>query len=151
MSEANKEVVRRFTEEAWGRGDTAAADAVLADDLVEHNPLPGQGPGREGHEQLIAAFRAAFPDLRVTAEDALAEGDKVALRWRAEGTHRGELMGVPPTGRRVTLTGIEILRVAGGKIAERWAEDNGLSVLRQIGAIPGLPHCPASRPWERGA
>jgi len=130
----NKEIVRRFSDDLWGRGDFAAADEVLAADVIEHNPLPGQGAGRDGHKQVVAVFRSAFPDLRVVTEDLLEDGDRVALRWRAEGTHRGDLMGMPPTGKRVVLTGIEILRVAGGKIVERWAEDNGQSVLAQLRA-----------------
>ena len=132
MATTNKDIVRRFSDDVWGQGDLLAADDLLAIDLVEHNPLPGQGAGREGHKQVVALFRTAFPDLRVTTEDLVAEGDRVALRWKAEGTHRGDLMGMAPTGRRVTLTGIEILRVAGGKIVERWAEDNGQTVLQQL-------------------
>jgi len=77
-------------------------------------------------------FRSALPDLQVTTEDVLEEEDRVALRWKAEGTHHGDLMGLAPTGKRVTLTGIEILRVSGGKIVERWAEDNGQAVLAQL-------------------
>ena len=128
----NKQIVRRFSDELWGQGHLAVADDVLAMDLKEHNPLPGQGAGREGHKQVVALFRSAFPDLRVTTEDVLEEGDRVALRWKAEGTHRGDLMGLAPTGKRVTLTGIEILRVSGGKIVERWAEDNGQAVVAQL-------------------
>ena len=130
----NQQIVRRFSDDVWGRGDLAAADDLIAIDLVEHNPLPGQGVGREGHKQVVTLFRSAFPDLRVITEDLVGEGDRVALRWRAEGTHRGELMGIAPTGKRVTLTGIEILRIADGKIVERWAEDNGLMVLQQLKA-----------------
>jgi len=128
----NKQIVRWFSDELWGQGNLAVADDVLAMDLKEHNPLPGQGAGREGHKQVVALFRSAFPDLRVTTEDVLEEGDRVALRWKAEGTHRGDLMGLAPTGKRVTLTGIEILRVSGGKIVERWAEDNGQAVVAQL-------------------
>lgn len=137
MSEANKAVVRRFTEEVWGRGDLAAADEVLAADLIDHYPQPGLGPGREGHKRVVVAFRSAFPDLRVTVEDLVAESDKVALRWKAEGTHRGGALGIAPTGRRVTLRGIEILRVEGSKIIERWGEDNGQSVLLELRAGAG--------------
>jgi predicted ester cyclase len=127
-----KQIVRRFSDELWGQGDLAAADDVLAVDLIEHNPLPGQGAGREGHKQVVALFRSAFPDLQVTTEDLLEDGDRVALRWKAEGTHRGDLLGLAPTGKRVTLTGIEILRIANGRIVERWAEDNGHAVLAQL-------------------
>jgi len=128
----NKQIVRRFSDELWGQGNLAVADDVLAMDLIEHNPLPGQGAGREGHKQVVALFRSALPDLQVTTEDVLEEEDRVALRWKAEGTHHGDLMGLAPTGKRVTLTGIEILRVSGGKIVERWAEDNGQAVLAQL-------------------
>lgn len=128
----NKEIVRRFSDDLWGQGNFATADEVLAVDLIEHNPLPGQGAGREGHKQVVALFRSAFPDLRVVTEDLLEQEDRVALRWSAEGTHRGDLMGLSPTGKRVKLTGIEILRIAGGKIVERWAEDNGQSVVAQL-------------------
>src|SRR4029453_2544586 len=128
----NKQIVRRFSDELWGQGSLAAAVDVLAKDLIEHNPLPGQGAGRDGHKQIVALFRSAFPDLQVTTEDVLEEGDRVALRWRAYGTHRGDLIGLAPTGKRVTLTGIEILRLSGGKIVERWAEDNGQAVLAQL-------------------
>ena len=132
MTMTNKQIVRRFSDEVWGQGNLTAADEVLAVDLVEHNPLPGQGAGREGHKQVVTLFRSAFPDLRVTTEDLVEDGDRVALRWKAEGTHRGELMGIAPTGRRVTLTGIEIVRISAGKIVERWAEDNGPMVLQQL-------------------
>ena len=128
----NKEIVRRFSNELWGEGNLGAGDQILAVDLIEHNPRPGQRPGREGHKQVVALFRTAFPDLHVVTEDLVGEGDRVALRWKAEGTHRGDLMGLVPTGKRVTLTGIEILRIAGGKIVERWAEDNGQAALAQL-------------------
>jgi predicted ester cyclase len=132
MPITNKEIVRRFSDDVWGRGDFRIADEVLAVDLVEHNPLPGQGAGREGHKQVVTLFRSAFPDLRVTTEDLIADGDRVALRWKAEGTHLGELMGMAPTGKRITLTGIEIMRIAGDRIVERWAEDNGQVVMQQL-------------------
>ena len=132
MAITNKEIVRRFSDDVWGQGDLKAADEVLAVDLIEHNPLPGQGAGREGHKQVVTLYRLAFPDLRITTEDLVADGDRVALRWKADGTHLGELMGMAPTGKRVTLTGIDIMRIEGGRIVERWAEDNGQVVLQQL-------------------
>ena len=129
---SNKDIVRRFSDLVWGAGDMIVADDVLAADLIEHNPQPGQAPGRDGHKQVVALFRTAFPDLAVSTEDLVAEGDRVTLRWTAVGTHRGDLMGLPGSGRRVTLTGIDILRIADGKIVERWAEDNGLAVLQTL-------------------
>jgi steroid delta-isomerase-like uncharacterized protein len=132
----NRAVARRFGEEVWGQGDMEAADAVLADDFVEHHPAPGQPPGREGHKQVVELWRTAFPDLTLTVDDLFADGAKVALRWTARGTHRGALMGLPPTGRQVTLTGIDVLRIVDGRIAERWGEFNGIEMLQQLGALP---------------
>ncbi len=135
-AEENKTIARRFNEEVWGRGDEAALEELLALDFIDHGALPGQAPDREGHKQTLAAFRSAFPDLHVTTEDIIAEGDKVVSRWRARGTHEGELMGIAPSGNEVTFTGIDVLRIAEGKVAERWAEGNDLEVMQQIGAIP---------------
>ena len=135
--EENKEIVRRYSEQFWGSGDEAIADEVFADDIVDHSPaVPDQPPGREGQKRALTAFRSAFPDLRVTTEDIIAEGDKVVLRWTARGTHRGELPGIPPTGKQATLKGIDILRMTGGRIVERWAEYDNLGLLQQLGAIP---------------
>lgn len=137
MSEAeNKTIAERFNEDVWGRGDEAALEELLAPDFIDHGAYPGQPPGREGHKQILAAFRSAFPDLSVTTDDIIAEGDKVVSRWTARGTHRGELMGIPPSGNEVTFTGIDVLRIAEGKVLERWAEGNDLEVMQQIGAIP---------------
>jgi steroid delta-isomerase-like uncharacterized protein len=135
-TETNKVVARRFGEEVWGRGDMQAAEEVLAEDFIEHNPVPGQAPGGEGHEQVLKVWRAAFPDLTITVDDLLADGDRVGLRWTAHATHRGELMGMPATGRRVTLTGIDILRIVDGRIVERWSEFNHAEMLQQLGALP---------------
>jgi steroid delta-isomerase-like uncharacterized protein len=137
MSEAeNKTIARRFNEDVWGRGDQAALEELFAPDFVDHGALPGQSPDREGHKQILAAFRSAFPDLSVTTEDIIAEGDKVVSRWTARGTHQGELLGTAPTGNEVTFTGIDVLRIAEGKVVERWAQGNDLEVMQQIGAIP---------------
>ena len=129
-------IARRFGEEVWGKGDLQAADDVLADDFTEHNPAPRQRPGREGHKQVLQQWRAAFPNLTLTVDDVFAVGDRAALRWTARGTHTGDLMGMPPTGREVTLTGIDILRVVDGKIVERWGEFSGIEMLQQLGALP---------------
>jgi steroid delta-isomerase-like uncharacterized protein len=137
MAEAeNKTIARRFNEDVWGRGDQAALEELFAPDFVDHGALPGQSPDREGHKQILAAFRSAFPDLSVTTEDIIAEGDKVVSRWTARGTHQGELLGTAPTGNEVTFTGIDVLRIAEGKVVERWAQGNDLEVMQQIGAIP---------------
>jgi predicted ester cyclase len=90
MPEAeNKAIARRFNEEVWGKGDEAALEELLAPSFVDHDALPGQTPDLQGHRQVLAAFRGAFPDLDVATEDVVAEGDKVVSRWTARGTHRG--------------------------------------------------------------
>lgn len=97
----------------------------------------GQGEcGPESARQLAAAFRSAFPDLHTTFDDAVAEGDKVAYRWTASGTHEGELMGIPPTGNRMTITGTAIARISGGKIEEGWQNFDALGRMQQLGVIP---------------
>lgn len=139
MSEArNKEVTRRFSAEVWGENNAALADELLAPDLVEHTPFPSQTPGLAGHKQVLAMFRAAFPDLRVTVDDVIAEGDLTMLRWHGEATHTGQLMNIPPTGKRVTITGLDVLRFENGKIKERWAEMDAFGLMRQLGVIPGV-------------
>ncbi len=137
MSEAeNKTIAQRFNEDIWGTGDEAALKELFAPDFVDHGALPGQTPDREGHKQILAAFRSAFPDLNVTTEDIVAEGDKVVTRWTARGTHQGELMGIPPTGKEVRIKGIDVLRIEEGRMVERWAEYNDLEVMQQLGAVP---------------
>ena len=137
MSEAeNKTIARRFNEDVWGKGDQAALEELLDPNFEDHDALPGQPPGREGHAQILAAFRSAFPDLNVTTEDIVAEGDKVVSRWTARGTHQGELLGIAPTGNGVTIKGIDVLRVAEGRIVERWAQFNDLEMMQQLGVVP---------------
>jgi steroid delta-isomerase-like uncharacterized protein len=139
MSEQNKAVVRRYNDEFWGKGDEALADELFGDNLVDHDP-PGQDlpPGREGMKQALRNFRTAFPDLETNAEHVIAEGDFVVLRWNARGTHQGELMGIQPTGKQVTLRGIDILRIENGTIVERWAEYDNLGLLQQLGLVPEM-------------
>jgi steroid delta-isomerase-like uncharacterized protein len=137
MSEAqNKTIAKRFNEDVWGRGDEAALEELFAPDFVDHGALPSQTPDREGHKQTLAAFRSAFPNLSVSTDDIIAEGDEVVSRWTARGTHQGELMGISPTGKEVTITGIDVLRIADGKVVERWAEYDSLGMMQQLGVVP---------------
>jgi steroid delta-isomerase-like uncharacterized protein len=135
-SEANKAVIRRLNDEFWNEGKLDVVAEVFAADYIDHNPAPGQTPDREGFRQLTAAMRAALPDIHSTIEDLVAEGDVVAWRWSARGTHRGPLLGLPATGKPVTLTGITIDRIASGRIVERWHQEDNLGLLQQLGAIP---------------
>ena len=135
-AEANKGVVRRFNEamkQYWRTGNMSLFDEVLAPDFVQH--WPGFPPDRQGYLQMLQMFRAAFPDLEKRAEDMLADGDKVIDRVTVRGTHQGDFMGLPPTGKLMMVTEMHIARVAGGKIVERWGEWDQLGLLQQIGAI----------------
>ena len=131
-----REIARRFTEDGWDKRDARALGEMLSNHFVDHDPVPGQSPGGDGYAQMAAAFFGAFPDLRVQNHDVIVEGDKAVARWTANGTHRGELMGIPATGKRVSLKGLDILRVANGKIVERWGEFDALGMMQQLGAIP---------------
>lgn len=132
-AETNKDVIRRLLAEV-DRGNLDIVDDSYAPDYVDRTPSPirGLASGREGVRQAFALFHRAFPDTRHTIEDLVAEGDRVAARISARGTHTGELFGHPPTGRAVALTGITIYRLVAGRIVERWSE-HGLGVLDQLG------------------
>ena len=131
-TEANKTIIRRRVEEIWNQGDLAIADELIADDYLSN----GRTIGREGYKQFVAGVRAAFPDLRFTLDDLVAEGDRVAVRYTAQGTHSGTFMGIPPTGKRVTFTGIDLFRIAHGRMAEEWLMFDQLGLLRQLGVVP---------------
>ena len=132
----NKALLRRFYEELWSKGNLEAIPELVAGDFVDHHPLPGAPPGLEGLAALVVMWRTAFPDMREICEDLISEGDKVVGRFTMRGTHTGEFMGVPPTGRRVTMSGIDIVRVAGGKISEFWYGEHLLELMQQLGAVP---------------
>jgi steroid delta-isomerase-like uncharacterized protein len=118
--EKNKALVRVFFEEAWGKGNMSAVDEFVAADYVEHPRPSTLPPGTEGLKQLIAAYRAAFPDLETTLDDIFAEGEMVAFRWSVSGTHLGDWLGIPPTANHVAATGITLFRIAFGKVVESW-------------------------------
>ena len=136
MSEENKAVVRRFFEEVWNNGNFEVADEILAPDFVVNRVPPGIPPDREGFKQLIAMYRAAFPDLHLDIEDQIAEGDMVVTRFTLHGTHQGELMGIPPTNKPITVTGIGINRIVEGRSREIWINFDQYGMLVQLGVIP---------------
>jgi steroid delta-isomerase-like uncharacterized protein len=137
MSEANKELSRRFTE-LFSTGDEALADEVLSHDVVFHGATgDGEIRGVDAMKAFVAAYRRAFPDARSSVEAQVAEADTVVTRWVARGTHRGDLGPIPPTDRAFEMEGITIERFADGKIAEVWVARDELGLLRQLGLIPG--------------
>lgn len=134
---ANIATVRKFFEVGPSKGDLAAADALLHPEFSLHTPLPTPGPGIDAMNNVITTCRAAFHGLQVTIDDIMADGDKVAARFTARGMHRGEFMGLPPTGKAITMTGIEIFRIKEEKIAELWGEANLMGLMQQLGILPG--------------
>ncbi len=134
--EENKAVANRVWEEIWHQGKLSLLDELFATDFVRHDPNGRVLRGVEQNRQFISSMRTAFPDLHYTVDDEIAEGDKVVVRYHFDGTHREQFMGVPPTGKRVTYTGILIYRFVGGKIAEQWTETDLLSFLQQLGVVP---------------
>ena len=136
-TEEHKTLFRRFNEEVINKRNLAAIDTFMAPDFVEHEVLPpGTPPGREGAKVLIAGLLDAFPDLQVTVDQELADGDRVMFYETWRGTHQGEFFGIPPSGQPVTFKVIDIVRVANGKVVEHWAVSDNLSLMQQLGAIP---------------
>jgi steroid delta-isomerase-like uncharacterized protein len=131
---------RRLIEESFNDGNLDLVDELVAANALNHDPgLPAQVRDLRGPEALkraVAMYRAAFPDLRMTVDDVIATDDKVVLRWHSDGTHRGELAGLAPTGARGSVTGISIDRWQDGKIVEAWAEWDNMGLARQLGAAP---------------
>jgi steroid delta-isomerase-like uncharacterized protein len=138
QSETNKIVSRRFFEEVFGKGKLNVLDEIIAKDYVNSGPgtLPGLPTGPEGAKQLVTVYRNAFPDVRFTIDEQIAEGDKVVTRWTADGTHQGELVGIPATGKTSTVTGITVDRFVNGKIAESWGIFDQFGMMQQLGVIP---------------
>ena len=134
-AEENKAIARQGYE-AINQNNLDALDEVFASDIIDHNPSPGQGPGREGVKQFFSSLHTAFPDFHTNVEDMIAEGDKVVARVTASGTHHGEYLGIAPTGNRVEVSGIDILRIVDGKVVEHWGNYDDLGTLQQLGAIP---------------
>lgn len=132
----NEALMRRFYEELWSRGNLEAIPELVAENFVDHQAPVGQTSGREVLAGLVVMWRTGFPDMQETVEDLISEGDKVVGRFLMRGTHRGEFMGVAPTGRSVTMGGIDVVRVAGGKISEFWYAEQMLELMQQLGAAP---------------
>jgi steroid delta-isomerase-like uncharacterized protein len=136
MSEENKALMRREIEEVWNKHNPGAIDEFFAPDFVNRSAQPGQPNDREGVKATVSGFFSGLPDLKATLDFLVAEGDKVVLRTTLTGTHSGELMGIPATGKRVQVTAITIVRIAGGKIAELWSEADMMGMMQQLGVVP---------------
>jgi predicted ester cyclase len=126
---------RRYVEEVLDQGRLEVIDEICTEDYVGH--VPGFPPlGRDGDKQIVGMMRSAFPDLRFTIEEQVVEGDRALHRLVGRGTHRGDFMGVPPTGRAVMATGMNINRFADGKLVESWGVIDVLGIMQQLGVVP---------------
>jgi steroid delta-isomerase-like uncharacterized protein len=138
LTETNKTIARRLLEEVWNKGNLAVLNDIIAKDHVGTGPgtLPELPDGPDGTKQLVTVYRNAFPDVQFTVDEQIAEGDKVFTRWTAHGTHKGELVGIPATGKPAIVTGIAVDRIANGKIAESWGIFDQFGMMQQLGVIP---------------
>jgi len=139
MSDTNKNVVRRLFEEVWNKGNLPVADQLFASTYRHHDPSTldfGQGP--ESEKSRVNLYRTAFPDLRLTVEDLISEGETVMARWSCRGTHKGDLSGIAPTGKQFTISGISIARFISGKMVEGWVNWDALGLMQQLGVVPEL-------------
>jgi steroid delta-isomerase-like uncharacterized protein len=136
MTEENKILVRRVFDELYNQGDLDVADEIYAPEYIWHNVSGPDVLGNQGMKEHVAVVRHAFPNINITAEDMIAEENKVVTRWTIVATHKGEFGGIPPTGVQVKFTGILISRIADGKIAEDWENSDVLGLMQQLGVIP---------------
>ena len=132
----NIQVIERYSQEVMNEGNLDAVDELLAEDYVHRTPPPGMEPTREGFKGFVSAAHAGLHDLTLTTDDILAQGDKVVQRWTNTAVHKGEFMGVPPTGKQVEFSGTSIYTVRDGQIVEDWTLFDAVGLMQQLGAIP---------------
>jgi steroid delta-isomerase-like uncharacterized protein len=139
MSEQNKTNVRRLFEEVWNKGHVSVADELFATTYTHHDSsTPDVGRGPESEKKRVMLYRTAFPDLQLTVEDIIAEGETVVARWSCHGTHKGELNGIVPTGKQFNITGVSIARFTNGKMFEGYVNWDALGLMQQLGVVPEL-------------
>ena len=139
MSENNKAIVRRLIEEVWNKGNLSLVDELFAPNYEHHDAsTPDFGRGPESEKKRVTLYRNAFPDVRLTIEDIIAEGETVMTRWSCRGTHKGDLRGIAPTGKQINISGVTIARLANGKFAEGWVNWDALGLMQQLGVVPEL-------------
>lgn len=132
----NTAVVRRYYDEVLNHGRVSTLTDLAVEDYVEHDPFPGQGDGRADLQRRVETLLGAFSPCSFVLEDVVAEGDRVVVRWTSTGTHSGEFLGMPATHRDYTISGIDIHRLEGGRMAEHWHVVDQLSQLQQLGMLP---------------
>jgi steroid delta-isomerase-like uncharacterized protein len=135
MSEDARGLVARFYDEI-NAGHLGVIDELIAEDFVEHEEFPGISQDREGVRQFFTMFRAGFPDMRMDAHEVMVDGDRACVRSTMSGTHQGEFMGMPPSGKRFAVTGIDIVRIRDGRVTDHWGVMDAMKMMQQLGAIP---------------
>ena len=136
LADQNKAIARRLFEDVWNKGNLALIDEFHSSNYVHHDvATPDLGKGPESAKKLVTLYRTAFPDINFTIDDIIAEGDKVALSWTNRATHKGELQGIAPTGKEISVTGIVIFRFSGGKIEESRVSWDALGLMKQLGVV----------------
>ena len=131
----NKAIIQRF-ERAFATNDTATIDELCDRGLVDHTPQPGAPPTLDGFKATIAGYTGAFPDLEIGDLEVIAEGDTVATRWTAKGTHQGDMPGIPATGKQIQVGGMNFYTLRDGRITEVWTQYDGIAMLQQLGVMP---------------
>ena len=135
QAEVNKAIIRRYRQ-AHNQNDMATLDEIVAADLITHSQLPNVPSGREGGKMVHQGSLASFPDGKTTTDDLIAGDDKVVERFTFVGTHKGEFMGIPATGKQIKVTGMSVFRIANGKIVEHWGENDAMGLMMQLGVLP---------------
>jgi steroid delta-isomerase-like uncharacterized protein len=139
MSEQNKAIARRLIAELWNNGNLSVADEIFSPNYEHHDSsTPDFGRGPESEKKRATLYRTAFPDLHLTIEDVIAEGETVMTRWSCRGTHKGDLNGIAPTGKQITISGVTVARASNGKMAESYVNWDALGLMQQLGVVPQL-------------
>src|ERR1700676_4288134 len=145
MSESNKNVVRRLFEEVWNKGNLQLTDELFVPNYAHHDAsTPDVGRGPESEKKRATLYRTAFPDIRLTIEDIIAEGETVMARWTFRGPHKVNLSGIPPPRKQFNITGVSIPRFANGKMEEGWVNWDALALMQQLGVVPELAKAKAA-------
>jgi steroid delta-isomerase-like uncharacterized protein len=152
MSEHNKAIVRRLFAELWNNGNLPVADEIYSPNYAHFDPsTPDFGRGPDSEKRRVALYRGAFPDIHLTIEDVIAEGETVMTRWSCRGTHKGDFNGLVPTGKHITISGVTVARVSNGKIAEGYVSWDALGLMQQLGVVPQLANKTKAQAVTAGA
>jgi len=140
--EQNNAIAEKFFESVWSKGDFRVLDTLISPDAIDHSTVGGKPKMEKGSASfraIVSMFRSAMPDIQLTIDDEVYVGDKVVHRWTLTGTDTGGVMGMPPSGKKLSFTGTTIVRMEDGKIVERWANVDELGLLQQLGVVPPPP------------